>query len=88
MELEEDENMILDDKGYFEGNKKIILTSKRIVLFKKKWASLRGWDLFFLYLKDVLFPVWDFIWCCGSTVLITPDNDKSSSLIMIFSRCQ
>ena len=36
MELEEDENMILDDKGCFEGNKKIILTSKRIVLFKKK----------------------------------------------------
>lgn len=36
MELEEDEKLILDAKGNFEGNKKIILTSKRIILFEKK----------------------------------------------------
>ena len=36
MELEEYENMILDDKGFFEGNRKKILTNKRLILLKKK----------------------------------------------------
>ena len=36
MHLDDNERQILEDKGYFEGTRKILLTNKRLVFFKKK----------------------------------------------------
>jgi len=36
LHLDTNERKILEDKGYFKGNRKILLTNKRIIFFKKK----------------------------------------------------
>ena len=36
MELFPNERQILEDKGYFEGTRRIVLTNKRMLFFKKK----------------------------------------------------
>ncbi len=36
MQLATNERQILEDKGYFEGTRKILLTNKRLIFFKKK----------------------------------------------------
>ncbi len=36
MQLAANERKILEDKGYFEGTRKILLTNKRLIFFKKK----------------------------------------------------
>ena len=36
MQLAANERQILEDKGYFEGTRKILLTNKRLIFFKKK----------------------------------------------------
>jgi len=42
MELEKDENVILDD-GFWESNKKLVLTTKRLLVQKRKGTIISKW---------------------------------------------
>ena len=82
VELQDDETMILEDKGYFEGTRKILLTNKRLIFLKKK--GLFG-D-FILFEREI--PVTDISECTlvkssleGNKIEIQLKNGKSHFLV-------
>ena len=44
MELEKDEDVILDD-GFWESNKKLVLTNKRLLVQKRKGNVISKWEI-------------------------------------------